>query len=537
LLPISCVLLLAASAWFRVCDLENLPGINGDEAWYGVQAYQIGSGKAFEWRTTSGLPLNPFFSGPQVLLLLVLRPSFWMLRVPAVISGILTVALVFWLGARVLDRTTAAMAALLTAVLPSLIGYSRLGWYVHQTPLFSMPALYFAFRGKTLAMLVAFGLCVFVHASNVFLFPVLLGPFLAVLWKQEESTARRRLILGATAACALLLLVGLVWLDGHDGRLGLASRSLPENWLRFLGLYGRLVSGASLYEFVVGPLSPETQAGYDGVFWGLFLPLLVFGVPRLCRERHWERLALIGGLAVGALGLYLVGGPEVIRPHRERYGMYLVLPTTLAAACLLSAVLPGRGDGRAGITRPALLAALFAAACIPLYSFKVHYLDALRRTGGESHLTFRTAQIEPKQQALRMILDDVLSRTGTICQRRGGARALGGNDQVAAGSRSVEPVIAEDFWLYWPLRFLACGRAEIEIVPFEEDETFALLAKEAKRAPALEILASGGYAVAFAGGALERRVTSAFPPGRLERRDVLDYGGRKLISVFRVEAR
>jgi hypothetical protein len=98
-------------------------------------------------------------------------------------------------------------------------------------------------------------------------------------------------------------------------------------------------------------------------------------------------------------------------------------------------------------------------------------------------------------------------------------------------------VIAENFWLYWPLRFLACGRAEIEIVPFEEDSSFGELAKRSERKPALETLASSGYAVGFTGGELERRVTSAFPADRLERRDILDYGGRKLISVLRVGAR
>src|SRR5262249_40538010 len=162
-------MILAVSAWLRVCDLERLPGINGDEAWSGVQAYQIGAGEAVQARTTSGLPLNPFFTGPQVLLLLAFRPSFWILRAPAVASGILAVVVMFWLGSRMFDRTTAAIASMLLAVLPSMIGYSRLGWYVHQTPLFSLPAFYFAFRGKTLALLISFALCVWVHASNIFL--------------------------------------------------------------------------------------------------------------------------------------------------------------------------------------------------------------------------------------------------------------------------------------------------------------------------------------------------------------------------------
>src|SRR5262249_1615115 len=324
-----------------------------------------------------------FFTGPQVLLLLAFRPSFWILRAPAVASGILAVVVMFWLGSRMFDRTTAAIASMLLAVLPSMIGYSRLGWYVHQTPLFSLPAFYFAFRGKTLALLISFALCVWVHASNIFLFPVLLGPFLVALWKEEQDISKRRLILGVTAAFALLGLVGLVWIDWHDSRIRLGSRALPENWLHFLALYGRLVSGASLYEFVVGPLPPATRVQYDAAFWGSFIALIVCGTPRLARTGRWEFFALFAGLATGALWLYLVGGTEVIRPHRERYGMYLVVPTILVVAPLIAAGLPRPDDARAALTRPIMCAALLAGASVLLYSFKVHYFDALRATGGE----------------------------------------------------------------------------------------------------------------------------------------------------------
>jgi hypothetical protein len=519
-----------------VCDLEHLPGINGDEAWSGVQAYQIGAGKAFEARTTSGLPLNPFFTGPQVLLLRTFRPAFWILRAPAAVSGILAVVVMFWLGARIFDRTTAAIASLLMAVLPSLIGYSRLGWYVHQTPLFTLPALYFAYRGKTLALLFTLVLCVLVHGSNVFLFPVLLGPFLLALWKEEQETAKRSLILGMTAALALLGLAGLVWLDWHDARFRLGSRVLPSNWLHFLSLYGRLVSGASLYEFVVGPLPRATRVQYDAVFWGLFLALLALGVPRVVRSGRFESLALLGGLAAGALCLYLVAGPDVIRPHRERYGMYLVVPTILVIAGLISAVLPGRDAASAWITRPLLGAALLAVACGLLHSFKVHYFDALRATGGESHLTFRTAPVEPKQQALRLILEDLSQRNAAPAPREGDTGVALADDRKAGRAiRAAEPVIAENFWLFWPLRFLACGNSRIEIVPFEEEPSFAELPKRTEQVPYLPTLRSGGYAVAFTGGELERRVNSLFPAHRLKRQDILDYGGRKLISVLRVE--
>jgi hypothetical protein len=530
------LLLLTISTWFRVCGLENLPGINGDEAWYGVQAFQASTGRPFALRTPTGLPLNPFFIGIEVPLIRVFRPSYWILRVPAALSGVLTMALTFWLGSRILDRTTALIATMLLAVLPSAIGYSRFGWDASQTPLFSVLALYFAFRGKTLAMLISLAFCVLVHASNIFLFPVLMCPFLVSLWDAEKEPVKRRLIVVLTAVLGLLALLVLVLIDSGSGHSLLTSRAAPSNCLRFLEHYGRLISGLSLYEFVVGPLMPRTRTLYDGAFWGLFLALLVFGGLRLIRGRRWDRLALIAGLVLGAMSLYLVTGPEVIRPHRERYGMYLVVPTILVIASLIDAVLPGSDEARLRNARQAGFAVMLVLGWIMLYSFKVQYFDGLTATGGESHLAFRTSRIEPKQQALRLVLEDLARMRQAAARDEDGAQSPGGpNELISRGVVSVQPIVAENWWIYWPLRFLACQNPEIDVIPFKEDSSFHVLADQAQRAPAMTTLSSGGYAVAFAGGVLEQLVISTFSPDRLHHWDILDYGGRKLITVFRVK--
>src|ERR1700730_14496009 len=70
------LLLFATSLWFRVIDLENIPGINGDEAWCGVQAIHCLAGENFKIWTPTGHILNPFFFGIELPLLLVFPPSF-----------------------------------------------------------------------------------------------------------------------------------------------------------------------------------------------------------------------------------------------------------------------------------------------------------------------------------------------------------------------------------------------------------------------------------------------------------------------------
>ena len=72
-------LLLFAVA-LRCRDLGNLPGINGDEAWYGVQAELLLRSERISPRTPSGNLLNPLFFAPQFALHAIFQPSFALLR-------------------------------------------------------------------------------------------------------------------------------------------------------------------------------------------------------------------------------------------------------------------------------------------------------------------------------------------------------------------------------------------------------------------------------------------------------------------------
>ncbi|MBV8554191.1 MAG: hypothetical protein JO116_01415, partial [Planctomycetaceae bacterium] len=79
--------LFSVALWFRVTSLESMPSPDGDEAWYGVQAYRFLMGQPFEAFTPYANPLNPFFSGLHLPALLALKPALWHLRVPAALCG------------------------------------------------------------------------------------------------------------------------------------------------------------------------------------------------------------------------------------------------------------------------------------------------------------------------------------------------------------------------------------------------------------------------------------------------------------------
>ncbi|MBI3467641.1 MAG: hypothetical protein HY000_31925 [Planctomycetes bacterium] len=68
--------LLGVSLCFRVLWLHRIPGINGDEAWYGVQVQRWLAGGSSSFLTPSRLPVNPMLLVTEMGLLRFVGPSF-----------------------------------------------------------------------------------------------------------------------------------------------------------------------------------------------------------------------------------------------------------------------------------------------------------------------------------------------------------------------------------------------------------------------------------------------------------------------------
>ena len=506
LLGINLVGLLGLATWLRVVDLGHLPGVNGDEAWYGVQAAHCLAGEPFATRTPTGLPLNPFLVGLEMPLLLAFEPAFWVLRAPAVLSGIAAIVLSFVLFAPTLGRPTAGMAAVLLATLPVTIGYSRFGWDASQAPLFGLIALDRALRGKPIGLVLAIGACLLIHPTQVLLLPTLLAVFLTVALRDRAGDRTRQVRLVVATLTVAVAIVGLVARLRPPSGEPAGSRLDFEGALRTLTHVGRLLSGISLDEFVVGGVPERSVRLHDAIFWGLALPTLLIGMTRLIRVRRWERVALTAGL-VGSVGaLHLAAGPEAIRPHYERYGMFLVAPAVLAFACQVRAIATIGGRDRS-------MVALWAISIVGwalLADVQKRYFGPLRAGGGESHRAFRTAEVEPKLQAYRAIIRDL----GT--PGRSGPRRI---------------VIAEDWWVEWPLRFLATGRPGLEVIGFDR----VAARPEDRPSRFLDLARSGAHAVGFAGGPIDRLLAPSPPGLAVDHRTIRDAGGRPLLSVWRLE--
>ena len=120
------VALLGTATCFRLMSLSSMPGISGDEGWWGVQAVAWLSDRPYEAHTTSGNPTDPFFLIPLALLHTIASPSFWVLRAIPALVNLLALPLGFWFARRLFGNTTAWIYTVALAIMPTAIAHSRL---------------------------------------------------------------------------------------------------------------------------------------------------------------------------------------------------------------------------------------------------------------------------------------------------------------------------------------------------------------------------------------------------------------------------
>ena len=488
------VLVVAAALAARSVSLGRVPGINGDETYYPVAAMNVRDGRSQALVSGSGLPLNPLYIGPVYLLHAAHpAPSFTLVRLTALVSGLLVLALMYPIAARVLDRQSALYATLLLASLPAAIAYSRFGWDQSQAPLIALLCLYCAFRNWPIRLAICYLLALWIHPINMFLAPILMGPIAAR--DLAKSKGRPNVATWKVAAVAGLAAAGLGVLAGFSPTIrdaaGPALGRLidPAGWLRYAVAVGDLLSGLTIYRFVAGEPSAAWVIAERSVFWLSIAFLLVRVVPTWTREKDGPRLGLLGGLVVALAGFYLLMGPEAISPGWERYGMWLISPACVVLGLLLS------GVGTSSPSRAGQTIAVGAVCLFLLLGFYRNYFAVFETTGGTANWVFRTGPVEPKQAAF----DEILAMT--------------------SGASAPVTILAEDWWTYYPMRYLAAERPTIDVV-WPEDDTH----DQSATAPRHR------FAVGAADGRFHRWIDQHAP--ELPRRTTLDASGRPVLTVW-----
>lgn len=200
---IAVVVLIAVA--FRFYELGRLPGLNGDEAWYGAKLNQWRAGEKVDWRTPTGNFPGPLHLGGLALLQNMLPPSFALLRLPAVLSSLGAMALAYALCRRFFDATAATIALVLMATLPATIVYARFGWDPSHSALVILAASYAALARRHIFSALAFALGIAVHPTNVFAAPFLLSIAIGV----ELEHGRSRTTVGRIVVYAAMLMASL----------------------------------------------------------------------------------------------------------------------------------------------------------------------------------------------------------------------------------------------------------------------------------------------------------------------------------------
>jgi hypothetical protein len=311
--------------------------------------------------------------------------------------------------------------------------------------LFSLPVVYAGILAQretarrqwwTTIGVFALATAVIVHPCNVFLAPFLVIQ-IGVAWREPLSRFRRSRAL-CLFGLPLMGMMGLALVWSVMPRVAANVGSTP-NYIAFLHRFADLFTGATVYEYISGTLAADSGSR-SAVEIGLqSLSIVVTGLVAFALFKSIRRgksaldLWLVVGWAASLAGFFAVAGPSAIAPHFERYAVCLVAPTVLVL---------GRGldwwmrptTRFSAMTAPLLL----VAGAFMASTFKSQYFDEFHEHGGNSHLTFRTAAIEPKQQAM-----DLIAR-----QRERGVPLL---------------VLTSEWWLYWPLQYLAYAYDDVTV--------------------------------------------------------------------------
>lgn len=499
------VLLFAAALWLRVSSLEGLPESNADEAWHGTQAYHIAHGEPVYLQTGNGNPLNPLNTGLMSLLLKFSEPRPWVLRMPALLCGILAVALAYVVGARAFDRTTGLLASAVLAVLPAAICYSRRGWDCSPTPLLCVLLIGAAYRARWRGMALAFAGALLCHPTNVFMLPVVLPIYFVRRRADFLSDPRRRKQVAAGLAAVLVIafVCGLAFMNRPQVRL-LQTHGFEGGRPRW-GLALRL-SGTEVLLYLqrlpvlfLGQPGAGRYAGavQNGAFWTILLVIGTVGTVGLIREKRWDRLALVAGMGAGALSLFLVAGAAALRPLTNRYGLFLVAPLAFTCAVLVRALIVEPLNPARRVVRSLQGAGLLAVGWALLLCYHHNVVAAFQGNArAESLWTLRTDVEDPKIGALRLVVRD--SR-------------LEGPDREGRKTS----IVAYDWWTCWPLTYFAANLGFIDV-----QQLIGPIDPRPDKAALRRFLEAGAYAVCFRGQEMEQAVAELFPPERVMRWEV-----------------
>lgn len=465
-----------AALVLRILWLDTMPGLNGDEAWYGVWALRCLHQGVCALHTPSGNFINPFYMVLVVAVHAVLSPSTIALRAPAVLCGIALPAAGYGLLRAPLGRLPAAVFAILSASLPVDIAYSRFGWDASQLGLATTLALAFALRGNRILAWAAWGAAFCVHPTAIFLLPMLVittESGRVRMWLKRVGRAWSLAIIAAAVLAVTLAswrLIGVVTVGSQPG-----DRS---QWVQqFARGFVALFSGSTIEEYIVGS-PPSLTADLVAAL------CLTAGSAILLRKllrRPWSRDSLVFlSFIIMLIGFAAVAGPGALAPGWERYGVVLVVPVLLLSTLAIRDLF--------GAENRICLWVAGGIGWLAVAGFLGGYMIPLATGGGRAANPATTGSVEPKRAAAAML-------------------------QVWAKGES-RLVAADEWWTYEPLVYFLWSTPSLQVTRLSAPDA-----------------ANADYAVTLPGGEDDRRLAAERQPADVIR----DLAGRPAINLWRLK--
>jgi 4-amino-4-deoxy-L-arabinose transferase-like glycosyltransferase len=385
LVVVALLLLVAGAALgLRVYRLVDLPaGFFCDEAGNGYNSYSLlHSGRdetgarwpLYVWSFQTSYK-NPVFLYSTMLPMALLGASELAVRLTAALYGFATVVAMFFLGRALMGPIVGLIAALLLAVCPWHLHFSRIGFELITLPFFFTMAVTCLVRWtqgrRSLAQaMVLFGICLYTYVPAKLIVPLFLLGFALLYWR--PLLARRRETLVA-AGLLLLTAAPVVIFDlAHRAEAGtyfrqttLLARDEPPLVLAriFAENYAAFFSREFLFEDSNDKIIRHSVGGH-GQLYPFFAPLLLVGVVvALLRRDRAMRLPLLW------LGLYPLAPAlmnEIPSASRGIAGApAFCLVAAIGAGGLLHLVAQLSQRRRLGLALQAGLAVLGLVALVP----------------------------------------------------------------------------------------------------------------------------------------------------------------------------
>ncbi|MGY8813556.1 MAG: ArnT family glycosyltransferase [Gammaproteobacteria bacterium] len=430
------ILTLLLAVFLRVFELGNIPGVNGDEAWYGLVALKLLSGEVVGFTTPSGLLINPIYLLPVTALHLIFEPSFFLLRVPGLLSGLLLIVLSYYLSKKILNEKVAIIVMLVVASLPVNIVYSRFGWDTSQTVLASCVVVYALLSHRWLLFSLSLVAAILIHPTNVALLLIAIIYFaINKIYSPQFFKLNKFVWISSLLALSLgmyLIVTTPVLMAQMPTIQSIFTNALDfENVGEFFLNVSRLFSGTTVFLYLSGAINSLFGNAIDIMLMLAMFSLLIYLLAYSYKLKDKKIFSFVMSLFITIAAWFLFFSNNTLVPGRERYSLFLIMPVVICFGyfCLLI---------MEKIKYEKIIFATLIFCNLMMMGFIKNYFIQFYKTGGQSDQSFKTNYIEPK----KMVFDQVLE----------------------SSNKENVYLVTSDWWTTQPLMYLAYNVDNVNVV-------------------------------------------------------------------------